>query len=187
MNTSRLQLRDAVTVAAPDRPGLPCCCNGRPHMRNEACQLYDYSWLDPEPLALPTGWVFSAVRTAEHHAKTIISRLTGFGLASRIGPIIAHYDQVYFVVAPSAGSDPWPSIARFCGTGSFIAVPPPQSTSDIPDGLRWLISPRGSKNPYFTDHLILRTALGALDEQLTSATWHLPRTLDTPRTSRRAP
>lgn len=120
-------------------------------------------WTLNRPTALPTGRRFSAVRVALPLANAALNRLQG-----RLGPVFAHRDVAYFMLPPTAGREPWPGTARFCGAGTFVAVPEYSARYTSPYILRWLISPSETKQQ-FTDELVLRAALGALAEEHSTA------------------
>lgn len=79
------------------------------------------------------------VRVAIHHAEATLKRLRDFGLQARLGPVPAHYDTAYFLVAPNTSHEPWPDIPRYCGHGTFLAVAPARPIEE--GALYWLIPP----------------------------------------------
>jgi hypothetical protein len=117
------------------------------------------SWLSDEPATLPTGTDFDAVRLAQRHGQAAISHLKNFGVESRIGPIVADHDQWYVLLEAGSNDEPWPDIVHYCGEGSTVTLPPPQSTASDPAGLRWIRSLQDAGERWFSDSMTLRTVL----------------------------
>ncbi|WP_372404560.1 hypothetical protein [Streptomyces luteireticuli] len=153
-----------VRTQCPTRP--LCTCSGTAHSSGKGCALYAPFWFCGLPRPLPTGIAFCAVRLAEHHAREALEEI-----GPRPGPVFADHDQAYVVLPARTSAEAWPSIARFCGPGTFVTVPAPQSTATGPAGLRWLVNPRTAK-ARFTPELMLRTALSVLVERLDAHSAH---------------
>jgi len=122
--------------------------------------------LAPAPQPLPTGDTFACIRVAEHHAMAALIGLMRVPRA--VGPVFAHGSQVYFIVRPNTGHEPWPRWATYCGRGTVVTLPPPHCPDSDPARPRWLIHRRDTGRR-FTNTRVLREALEDLDQQPTTA------------------
>ncbi|SFC57049.1 hypothetical protein [Streptomyces aidingensis] len=133
----------------------------------EAFALFAETLTAHEPVVLPAGRDWDAVRTAEHHGEQVLRLLYGDASDPRIGCIAADRDCWYWFIRPGYGAEPWPIFARHLGTGAYLTLPVAHRPCGERDfrGTRWVRSPGAVTRP-FTDAVELCTALGVLADTL---------------------
>lgn len=162
-----MTLESAPMNAVSSRPSIATAFVPRPECarRRDADLLFQHTWLDPGPASLPAGVRWDAVRVTEALGKAALAHLRRFGLASRIGAVLAHGHSWWFIIRPDADPAPWPPNSKYLSTGSFLAIPNParEHAPNHGSGLRWIKAPSGEAAEVFTDEPTLRTVLEVLN------------------------